>query len=251
MKKPAIVIICGLGLLSGCGGGGSSIFSSMGTPVASVSPASLTFGNEVVGTNSQSLPITVINSGTAALDISTVTASANYGQSNNCGMSLPVGAKCVISVVFTPGASGTLSGTLSLSDNAGGSPQKVMLSGTGTTGATQDILTGQCWGAINNGAPLACGYGQDTAQCPAGQVATTPQTVSGCLPPQSVLVDKSTRCQFETGGGDSGSGSCLVEVSSGGSCSVKGQECGAPQLPPCCSGFKCVPASTRAFCQPQ
>jgi hypothetical protein len=34
-------------------------------------------------------------------------------------------------------------------------------------------------------------------------------------------------------------------------CSVQSQECGAPLLPPCCTGLVCAAASTRAFCQPQ
>ena len=34
-----------------------------------------------------------------------------------------------------------------------------------------------------------------------------------------------------------------------GKCSGAGQQCGAPQLPPCCPGLVCVPASTRAFCE--
>jgi probable HAF family extracellular repeat protein len=37
---------------------------------------------------------------------------------------------------------------------------------------------------------------------------------------------------------------------SGGVCSTQGRECGALQLPPCCPGLVCVPASTRAFCEP-
>lgn len=223
----------------------------MGTPVASVSPTSLTFGVEVVGTTSQSLPITVTNSGSATLNITAIAATANFGQSNNCGASLAAGAKCTISVTFTPSASGTLSGTVSVTDNAGGSPQTVALSGTGTAGTTQETLTGDCWGAITNGAPNQCGTGQDTTQCPVGQPAINPKTVSGCLPPQSMLVDTATTCQFKTTTGESGNGSCVVQVSATGSCSVQGQECGAPQLPPCCPGLVCVPASTRAFCQPQ
>jgi Abnormal spindle-like microcephaly-assoc'd, ASPM-SPD-2-Hydin len=252
LRKPIIIVACGLCLFSGCGGGstGSSI-SLMGAPAASISPTSLTFGTEVVGTTSQSLPITVTNSGTAALNISSVVATANFGQSNNCGTSLAAGAKCIISVTLTPSASGTLSGTVSITDNASGSPQTVALKGTGTTGATQDILTGDCWGGVSPGAPQQCGIGQDTSQCPTGQVAITPTTVSACLPPQSMLIDTSTMCQFKTANGESVSGSCVVQVSGSGSCSVQGQECGAPQLPPCCSGFTCVPASTRAFCEPQ
>ena len=33
-------------------------------------------------------------------------------------------------------------------------------------------------------------------------------------------------------------------------CSSRGTQCGAPVLPPCCPGLVCVPASTRAFCEP-
>src|SRR5206468_233147 len=45
---------------------------------------------------------------------------------------LAAGANCTINVTFTPTASGARTGTLSLTDNAGGSPQIMTLSGNGT-----------------------------------------------------------------------------------------------------------------------
>src|SRR5947199_6932573 len=45
---------------------------------------------------------------------------------------LAAGANCTINVTFTPTASGARTGTLSLADNAGGSPQIMTLSGNGT-----------------------------------------------------------------------------------------------------------------------
>ena len=47
---------------------------------------------------------------------------------------MAAGASCAISVVFTPTATGTRTGTLSVTDDASGSPQTVSLSGTGGTG---------------------------------------------------------------------------------------------------------------------
>src|SRR4029077_14495146 len=55
-----------------------------------------------------------------------------FRQSDTCGSSLAAGASCTISVTFTPTASGTRSGTLSVTDNAPGTPQTASLSGTGT-----------------------------------------------------------------------------------------------------------------------
>src|SRR5207253_2981039 len=52
-----------------------------------------------------------------------------------CPMSpatLAAGGTCTINVTFTPTASGARTGTLSLADNAGGSPQIMTLSGNGT-----------------------------------------------------------------------------------------------------------------------
>jgi hypothetical protein len=243
-------MLCSL-LFSSCGGGGTSRVGLTGTPVASLSPTTLTFGDQVITTSSQPLTATLTNSGTAALHITSIAVGSNFSETNDCGASLASGQNCTITVTFAPQSTGVLPGTLSIDDNATGSPHTASLSGNGVTGTTQSILTGTCWGSVKNGAPQECATGAESVNCPAGQPAT-PTTESGCLPPQTQSVDTSTSCQFTNSDGISGSGHCLVTTSSGGgSCSVQGQECGAAQLPPCCSGLTCVPASTRAFCEPQ
>jgi Abnormal spindle-like microcephaly-assoc'd, ASPM-SPD-2-Hydin len=111
------------------------------SPGVSFSPTSLSFGNQVVGTSSQPLPVTLTNSGTAALTISTISATTDFTQTNNCGSSLAAAASCTINVTYSPDSTGSLSGTLSVTDNASGSPQTVSLSGTGITQATGVTVT--------------------------------------------------------------------------------------------------------------
>ncbi len=100
--------------------------------VAGVSPPSLTFGNQSLGTTSGSQPVALNNTGNAALTITSIATSANFGQSNNCGSSVSAGANCTINVTFNPAAPGTWTGTLTITDSAPNSPQTVSLAGTGT-----------------------------------------------------------------------------------------------------------------------
>jgi Abnormal spindle-like microcephaly-assoc'd, ASPM-SPD-2-Hydin len=135
LQKYLIFILLGAWGLTGCGGGSAGSGSTTSTapsPSASFSTNTLSFGNEVVGTTSQPLSVTLTNSGTGSLTISGISANANFAETNNCGSTLASAANCTINVTFTPSASGTLSGTLSFTDNASGSPQTVSLSGTGT-----------------------------------------------------------------------------------------------------------------------
>jgi hypothetical protein len=104
-----------------------------GTPLALLSPASLSFGDVNLGLRSAARPVTLSNGGTAALTLSGIVASGAFAQSNNCGSSLPAGHSCTISVTFTPTAPGSATGTLSVSDNAAGSPQTESLSGAGAS----------------------------------------------------------------------------------------------------------------------
>ncbi len=101
-----------------------------------LTPASLNFGNQTVGTTSARKIITLTNKGTAALSISgiaiTGTDPGDFAQLNNCPTSVAAGASCSIAVTFTPTATGARSADVSVTDNGGGSPQQVPLTGTGT-----------------------------------------------------------------------------------------------------------------------
>jgi len=109
----------------------------------SVAPTSLAFSGVVVGNTSAAQTVKLTNTGTSAVSISSVAASANFAVSSACGSSLAVGANCLLSVTFVPTVAGDLTGTLSISDNATGSPQTIALSGT-ATGKLQFIPITPC-----------------------------------------------------------------------------------------------------------
>jgi len=117
--SPQMVSLAGTGVISG--------------PNPNLSPATLTFATQLVATTSSSQAVTFSDYGTAAISITSIAASSNFGESgNNCASMLVAGAACTINLTFTPTAAGKLSGTLSVTDNAPGSPQTVSLNGVGT-----------------------------------------------------------------------------------------------------------------------
>jgi len=111
---------------------------------ASLTPASLTFASQAVGSSSSAEGVTLTNTGNATLTISSLAVTGanatDFAQTNNCGSSVAAGANCTISVTFTPSASGSRAASVTITDNATGSPQTVRLSGTGaTTGAVVSL----------------------------------------------------------------------------------------------------------------
>jgi len=126
---------------AGCGGGGASVSTGPPpAPAAAISSGSLTFSSQNQGTTSPVQSVTLTNSGNAALSITAISVGgANPGdfrQTNSCGSSVVAGGNCSIGVTFTPTATGSRSATLTIGDNAIGSPQLVSLAGTGVPPAT-------------------------------------------------------------------------------------------------------------------
>lgn len=117
--------------------GSPHTISVKGTGVSSatavtVTPPSLSFGNVTVGDVSPAQSVTITNTGTQTLTFTGISAGGDYSSTNTCTTNvLNVGQSCTASVTFSPTASGARAGTLSISDNAAGSPQSVVLSGTG------------------------------------------------------------------------------------------------------------------------
>jgi hypothetical protein len=122
--------------LTGTGASGNA-------PAVTLAPTSLTFASQNVGTTSPAQAVTLTNSGNAALTITGITiAGANTGdfaETNTCPASLAAEANCAINVTFKPTASGARTASVSIADNATGSPQAVTLSGTGA--ATTSTVT--------------------------------------------------------------------------------------------------------------
>jgi hypothetical protein len=110
-------------------------------PVANLSPGSLTFPGQLVGTTGLAQNVTLTNNGDAPLSLSSVLVSAGFGTTNGCATSLAVGVGCTISVFFDPASAGSQTGTLTVTDNAAGSPQTIALSGTGMDFAMSSSAT--------------------------------------------------------------------------------------------------------------
>ena len=101
-------------------------------PVAvTLSATSLDFGGENVTTTSAAKMVTLTNSGTQTLTITSITASGDFAETNTCGASVSAGGNCMISVTFTPTATGARTGSVTITDNAPDSPESVSLTGMG------------------------------------------------------------------------------------------------------------------------
>jgi trimeric autotransporter adhesin len=108
--------------------------SGTGTGV-SVTPTSLTFATQTVGTTSAAQTVTVRNVDTTILTgisvSDTGTNAGDFNQTTTCGTSLSVGSSCTISVTFRPTARFTRTASLRVSDSDPTSPQQVSLTGNG------------------------------------------------------------------------------------------------------------------------
>jgi hypothetical protein len=111
-------------VFTSCGGGGG--------PAVSLSATALNFKKVPIGQTSSPQTVTLTNTGTATLNISSITTSGDYHISNNtCGATVAAGANCAVSVTFTPTKKGKRTGNLTFTDNAPTSPQVVTLTGVG------------------------------------------------------------------------------------------------------------------------
>ena len=112
-------------------------------PNISVSSSSLTFGNVNVGRSSAPLAITIYNTGTSDLQVSSMTLSdaANYSinvheGSSSCGNETPIiapNSSCTVTVTFSPSSTGIIEASLLISSDDPDTPNlNVSLSGRGT-----------------------------------------------------------------------------------------------------------------------
>lgn len=96
-----------------------------------LSPTSLSFGTQVVGTTSGSKTVQLKANSPGPLAISAISVSAGFTQTNNCPASLSPGSNCNINITFQPTTAGAIAGTLTIADSGLGNPQSIPLNGTG------------------------------------------------------------------------------------------------------------------------
>jgi hypothetical protein len=185
-------------------------------PAVSLSVSSLSFADQLLGTTSAAQTVTVTNTGTANLSISTVTiGGTNAGDfaksADNCtGATVIPSATCTVSVTFTPSAAGSRTATLSHNDNAANSPQTVNLSGTGTAASLSAT-------SLNFGAQLMGNSSLKTVTLT--NLGSTPLSISSLslvsLAPATSLGTKAGDFAIQSsscvaGGSVAGLGSCTI-----------------------------------------
>jgi hypothetical protein len=163
-------------------------------PVAKLSPTGLTFAAQDTGTTSAAQTIKVTNTGDAPLSISgTAITGADGGDfaipkaADTCAAaSLDPGATCSVDVTFSPAAAGAKTASVSISDNAKGSPHTVALTGTATKPAPAPPAAAAPAAAAPDSAPAVTA---SNATAPSAPPATaTATTATAPIGPRAVTV---------------------------------------------------------------
>ena len=112
-------------------------------PIVALSKSSLNFATQLTGSSSHAQTVTFTNVGALPVSISSIAISgqtADFTQTHACGSTLAASASCTIKVVFTPTAIGPHSASLTITDDAVGSPHSIALSGIGVVPGTNATL---------------------------------------------------------------------------------------------------------------
>jgi beta-propeller repeat-containing protein len=160
------------------------------TSTVTLSTSSLTFGPQNVGTSSVPQDVTVTNSGTTPLIISGIVASGDFSETDDCTRApLQPSTNCVIAVTFTPSAGISSIGAVTIADNGSGSPQVILVTGTGVPQApftvssltpTTAVPAGQTAQYVLS-VSTASGFGQAV-----GLTCTAPKAISCSISPSTV-----------------------------------------------------------------
>jgi len=116
--------------------------NGVGSPIATVAPSSVNISNITHGSRGSS-SISVTNTGSDTLSGIAVSIAgsnaADFSQTNDCGTSLAVTARCTITVLFAPSTIGTENATLTFAGNQQNGTQTVSLAGTSRANATGQL----------------------------------------------------------------------------------------------------------------
>ena len=135
-----------------------------GMPTVSLSTTTLTFGGQQVNTTSAGQSVTLTNTGSAPLTITSIALGGanpgDFGESDNCTSAgaLGTGANCTITITFTPTAVARRSAQLTITDNASPTTQTVLFSGPGnipSTGFGLNTITTIAGGGQPSGTAVA------------------------------------------------------------------------------------------------
>jgi subtilase family serine protease len=193
--------------------GSPQTISLSGTGVSattvSLSSTSVSFGYQEVSTTSLSQSVTLTNTGSSVLAITSIavtgTNASSFVFANSCGSSLAIGANCTIHGHFTPAATGALTAAVTITDSASGSPQSITLTGTGVSSTTVSLSS------------TSLSFGpQNVGTTSASQSVTLTNTVSSVLAITSIAVTGTNASSFVF------ANSCGSSLAIGANCTIHG-----------------------------
>jgi hypothetical protein len=164
----------------------------------SANPASFNFGSVLVGSNG-SQTITLMNSGTASITIST--AAATGAGFSLTGLTVPLtlnaGQSTTFTAAFAPASAASASGNISITSNAPGSPLAIPLTGVGIQPQISVLPTSVSFGTIvdgTNGSQTITLKNNGTASLTISQATVSGSgfTISGLTVPATVVAGAST-----------------------------------------------------------
>jgi Putative Ig domain/Abnormal spindle-like microcephaly-assoc'd, ASPM-SPD-2-Hydin len=176
MHKPArrlaaatvALALCGAApaLASHGGGGGAAPAPAptpAGTPAVSISPTTVAFGSQALGTTSAPQTVTIADTGTAPVFFNgTPQQGLDFNRTDDecVGIQIAPGGSCTITAVFAPTVTGPRTSTISVIDNAANSPQTITFTGTGTSTAGPTPIAVDTTGLTCTGGVCDVGFNQ-------------------------------------------------------------------------------------------
>lgn len=133
-----------------------------GAPAVLLSSKTATFSNQATGAASSPQTVTLSNTGNAALNISAISVqgsnAADFPLTTNCPNSgaLAAGQMCTLTITFKPAAAGAKTASISITDDAPGSPHTISLSGTAVNAAAPPTVLHSLTSEANGLASGSC-----------------------------------------------------------------------------------------------
>lgn len=199
-NKFGMVLLC-LATMVGCQGVSSSKPASVQpqSGTLSLSGSSLDFGSVTAGT-SKTLTMTVTNSGTASITVSSASISSKYFSLSapTLPVAILVGQSTPVTLVFSPNAPGTFNATVSVVSNATNSPATFSLTGTGIASGQLAVSPGnESFGSVTVGSQsnqtvTLTNNTSSTVNISAATVSGTGFKLSGITTPLALSAAQST-----------------------------------------------------------
>jgi sugar lactone lactonase YvrE/phosphopantothenate synthetase len=184
-------------------------------PTITFNPTSVAFGNQTVLTTSGTTVVMITNTGSTTLNLNGIalagTSPNDFGLNTyGCGSTLTAGSNCSVSVTFTPASATSYSATISVTDNASGSPQTVPLSGTGTAVAAPVAALSPTSIAFSN---------QTVNTTSATQNLTLSNTGNATLNISSIAITGANTADFAVASAAGGT-TCGTTLAASGTCNI-------------------------------